>query len=210
MNPPKDLGRTKMRKGRKKHLCPSQIFGPLSFPVLGLKARIGFRGILTPALSPRRGRIVGRLVAIRAPRVSARRHLGMNPGRDNCFWRNEWFFKVSMNARPPHEPTQRFGADKDEKRTEKTSLSVPNLWASLLSGSGAQGANRVSGNSHPGPPHEPTQRFGADKDEKRTEKTSVSVPNLWASLLSGSGAQGANRVSGNSHPVPLPFRRGEG
>src|SRR6266542_1345691 len=151
MNPPKDLGRTKMRKGRKKHLCPSQIFGPLCFPVLGLKARIGFRGILTPALSPRRGRIVGSLVAIRAPRVSARRHSGMNPGRDNCFWRNEWFFKVSMNARPPHEPTQRFGADKDEKRTEKTSLSVPNLWASLLSGSGAQGANRVSGNSHPGP-----------------------------------------------------------
>src|SRR6266542_1525310 len=50
MNPPKDLGRTKMRKGRKKHLCPSQIFGPLSFPVLGLKARIGLRGILTPAL----------------------------------------------------------------------------------------------------------------------------------------------------------------
>src|SRR6266540_745854 len=53
MNPPKDLGRTKMRKGRKKHLCPSQIFGPLSFPVLGLKARIGFSGILTPALSPK-------------------------------------------------------------------------------------------------------------------------------------------------------------
>src|SRR6266540_745855 len=75
----------------------------------------------------------------------------MNPGRDNCFWRNEWFFKVSMNANPPHEPTQRFGADKDEKRTGKTSLSVPNLWASLLSGSGAQGANRVFGNSHPGP-----------------------------------------------------------
>src|SRR6266545_3279023 len=33
MNPPKDLGRTKMGKRRKKHLCPPQIFGFFPFPV---------------------------------------------------------------------------------------------------------------------------------------------------------------------------------
>src|SRR5437667_9865942 len=49
-NRPKDLGRTKMGKGRRKHLCPSQIFGRFAFPVLGFKERISFRGILSPAL----------------------------------------------------------------------------------------------------------------------------------------------------------------
>src|SRR6266545_5678614 len=51
MNPPKDLGRTKMGKRREKHLCPPQIFGFFPFPVQGFKARIGLREILSSVLS---------------------------------------------------------------------------------------------------------------------------------------------------------------
>ncbi len=60
-------------------------------------------------------------------------------------------------------------------------------------------------------PHEPTQRFGTDKDGETTEITSLSAPNLWVFPLSGSGVQGANRASGNSllGPLPTPASWGE-
>ena len=60
MNPHKDLGRTKMREGPRKHLCPSQIFGAFFRRFRGSMREVLDRGNLSPKRRGRRHTIAGK------------------------------------------------------------------------------------------------------------------------------------------------------
>ena len=134
---------------------------------------------------------------------------GRRPGISWCFprrWRRWWCELPRENTKNAERKATPFHEPGSHSHSYSHSPHPAKDWSGSKSGSENQVQGPNASAKRNGAPHEPERGCAESQPQRFPTRCGWSA----TQPRSGSGVQSANRNSENSHPGPLPDRRGEG